>query len=70
MKNDKIPEGIYCYDLNGVCPHWGKDHTKPEQDNGFCTLLGVKDWDDEMGMLWDQLKICGINDNLEEDELH
>ena len=70
MKQNKIPEGIYCYDLNGVCPHWSQDISQPEQLNGFCSLLNRGDWDGTgFGELWDQCKECGINDDMEEDEL-
>ena len=63
----EIPHGIYCYGLKCRCPHWDIDLTKPDQDNGMCRLLGVNDWEDDgIGMLWDQLKICGINDEMEE----
>jgi hypothetical protein len=68
-EHPEIPNGIYCYEPGRVCPHWGIDPTKPEQDNGYCTLLGLKDWEDSLGLLWDQVKACGINDELEEDEM-
>lgn len=58
-----IPDGLYCYsrDEQGNqinCPHWGKNPDKPVQQDGFCTLLDVADWDDSdvFPLLWDQVK--------------
>lgn len=48
------------------CPHWGKDPTKPDQENGYCTLLGINDWDGGT-LLWDQVKECDFN--LEDPDL-
>jgi len=60
-----IPAGIYCYDQNGNCPYWDKAANRPEQDNGFCWLLGKGDWDDGVGELWDQCKCCGVNEGMD-----
>ena len=74
-----IPEGMYSYKNLGldqvsnrmkvaVCPYWGKDPTRPEQCNGFCTKLGINDWDDDrFTLLWDQVKECGENTGDPED---
>jgi len=43
-----------------ICPHWGKDRSRPDQESGYCTLTGHKDWIDG-GLLWDQVKECDIN---------
>lgn len=43
-----------------VCPYWGRDEAHPYGENGYCTLTGKKDWVDG-GLLWDQVKECGIN---------
>jgi hypothetical protein len=68
--NTKIPNGIYCYDENGVCPYWGIDPSKPEQDNGYCTYLNKNDWEDlGVGLLWDQVKLCTENNCIEDDEM-
>ena len=40
-----IPFGRYCYDKNGVCPHWSTKPDLPEHENGFCAYLGKSDWD-------------------------
>ena len=74
-----IPTGLYCYSHTGkpnqygfperkICPYWGKDLSKPKHGNGFCTFLGMNDWDENKGtsLLWDQVKECGINENLED----
>ena len=70
MKNNRIPEGIYCYDLKGICPHWYR-HPNPEkhpQSYGACSLLNINDWDGDDNMLWDHIKCCGINDSFHDDE--
>jgi len=65
-----IPKGSYCYTIKSVdyragviktkvCPFWGRDDIHDPQDNGFCTLTGLKDWEDGT-LLWDQCKECGI----------
>lgn len=70
-----IPPGIYCYsrDATGAlvnCPFWGRDKSKPEQESGYCLYLDTRDWDEGVGvpLLWDSIKECGINRNLEEYE--
>jgi len=69
-----IPYGMYCYDLiEGTnkwgfpntknCPFWDRNPTKEEQNWGYCHYLKQGDWmDNSWGLLWDQCKICGIND--------
>ena len=44
-----------------VCPHWGCDPEHPPHENGFCRLLNINDWTTPGGLLWDQVKECGIN---------
>lgn len=68
-----IPVGMYCYSYTGekaengfpcikMCPYWGKDDTKRPLENGFCTFLGLRDWDEGSGtLLWDAVKECNIN---------
>lgn len=53
-----------------MCPYWATDPSKPEQENGYCAFLKMADWEDNGGIthLWDQVKECGINDDLEDDE--
>jgi hypothetical protein len=62
-----IPKGIYCYDEDGICPHWTLNPFHPEQMNGFCSYLMKGDWQENGTMLlWDQCKECGVNDGEEE----
>jgi len=65
----EIPTGIYCYDGRGKCPYWGLDAQKPKHANGTCGFLHVADDAEEDYLLWDQVKLCGINDELEDDEM-
>lgn len=69
FEESKIPQGIYCYDENGRCPYWGRDPSRDRQESGFCTFLGINDWDDVPGipLLWDEIKSCGINEDREND---
>lgn len=60
---DSIPQGIYCYDENGTCPYWKLVDGKPQYENGYCSYLKEGDWEsDGIGLLWDQVKECGIKD--------
>lgn len=74
MKDKKlIPLGIYCYAITGrnpktgriqrkICPFWSMRKDKPEQVNGYCSYLEEGDWEfPGGGLLWDQVKECGIN---------
>lgn len=61
MNQNKIPHGYYCYDEKGVCPYWSKRADLPEQENGFCSYLNKSDVQLLGGLLWDQVKECGIN---------
>lgn len=66
----RIPDGIYCYDEHGVCPYWSKDASQREQENGYCGFLQRGDWEDPgISMLWDQVKECGLNMDLDEEDL-
>lgn len=60
---------FYCRPLKyKVCPYWELREDKPEQDNGYCRYLGIGDWEDDgFGLLWDQVKACGINEDDEEE---
>jgi len=58
-----IPKGCYCYDEEN-CPYWDRSSKHNEQDNGYCWYLEEGDWQERSaGLLWDQCKICGINDD-------
>jgi hypothetical protein len=50
------------------CPYWSKRRDKPYQENGYCSYLESGDWDEPsaISLLWDQVKECGINDDIEE----
>ena len=85
MNHPEIPKGYYCYTsittdqqpsntLLGrrctPCPYWGMDSSKERQNNGFCTFLNTRDWDDTSGgLLWDQVKDCGINVDDDDEEV-
>jgi len=55
-----VPRGMYCYDGRGNCPYWDKAENAQNQVNGFCWLMGKGDWDEDMDLLWDQCKGCGL----------
>ena len=63
-----IPNGMYCYawddnDKFIVCPYHSLDQNHDRQSNGQCKFLGINDWDDDgLGLLWDMVKACDIND--------
>lgn len=58
-----IPKGCYCYSEKGVCPFWDSNPKKEHQENGYCHYLREGDWMNErFGLLWDQVKECGINE--------
>ena len=68
-----IPPGPYCYGRNDqgdrvLCPYWSSVPTAPEQEDGYCALLGRGDWEVKgLSLLWDQVKECGINLDNEND---
>lgn len=77
---DVIPTGMYCYTRrpslgaeNGVypivtCPYWARDPDRDAQDNGYCAHIKSGDWDvDGLSLLWDQVKECGVRDDLPEE---
>ena len=53
---DLVPVGMYCYHhSNGKfirCPYWSQ-----KRGDAWCELLQETDW-----LLWDQCKLCGVND--------
>ena len=66
---DAIPEKtVYCYtrDKNNkciLCPFWEHIKDKEEQEDGYCHYLNRGDWElPGLGLLWDQVKECNIND--------
>jgi len=78
-RNTQIPKGIYCYDENGLCPHWELRPDQPEQMNGYCHYLKRGDWEvpipedfpdgfpeSILSLLWDQCKECGENMDMDD----
>lgn len=81
MKNiDKIPEGFYCYswietpstknNFRGkvkMCPYY--EHIPLDEETGestaYCHFMEIED----IILLGDQCKVCGINEAWEEDDL-
>jgi len=75
LKNAKasIPNGPYCYEFVktkfkffkqaiSLCPFWDCDKSQEKMQNGYCHYLKQGDWDNQgFGLLWDQCKECGIN---------
>lgn len=65
-----IPPGIYCYGKDGNCPYWDKIPGKGEQQDGWCWFLEQGDWQDEgTSLLWDQCKSCGVNEEIDIEDL-
>jgi len=76
-KLEQIPKGHYCYNKDGVCPHWENHPEYGEQNSGYCSLLEIGDWMfvpenqwigkdgiiRHMGLLWDKVKICEKNED-------
>lgn len=70
-----IPYGDYCYQIVGEegegenhrlicknCPFLKKSRWHRDQNNGYCRLLKQGDWQTGIGLLWDGIKSCGINE--------
>lgn len=59
----------YCYSSDGKsCPYLkvSKDHD--DQENGYCTLLNLKDWVDDT-LLWDAVNSCSWDREIAEKEV-
>jgi hypothetical protein len=56
---------VYCYEGRSYrCPFWRKAYDLPDQNNGYCAHLRWGDWQGSgTGLLWDQVKECGINED-------
>jgi hypothetical protein len=61
----------YCYKTIGsgegkpkfvYCPYWDKIQQFPHQGNGYCHFM-MKGDDSMGGLLWDQIKECGVSDD-------
>ena len=62
-----IPSGVYCYDENGTCPFFELRKVVvdgEEGETGYCAYIDLED----PIALWDQIKMCGINDDNDDDE--
>lgn len=68
-----IPVGQYCYTFIGAiskaggyriksCPYWSINSNYGDQNNGYCSYLEVGDWEEGGFLLWDQVKLCDINE--------
>lgn len=80
-----IPKGCYCYTpvalvedpatgaprlLTRRCPFWAINSAQPSQMNGYCGYLGSGDWEDEgTFLLWDQVKECGVNEDIDDEDM-
>ena len=80
-----IPEGPYCYTglsydkgilHTRVCPYFDHIENGGSQSDGYCHFLedGDSNLDgsdnlDGCGLLWDQVKSCSINDDIDEKDL-
>lgn len=46
MPEKYIPDGMYCYGSDGLCPFWDcKPGKYPKQEDGYCHFLGKSDWE-------------------------
>lgn len=79
---EHVPPGPYCYGVasgwktkpdgtpyfeTSPCPYWGLDATRDRHESGYCALLKEGDWQVGWGILWDQVKHCGIRRDDEDD---
>ncbi|MDQ2712806.1 MAG: hypothetical protein M3Y24_11370 [Acidobacteriota bacterium] len=67
LEHPDIPPGPYCYTTVGrtecgvgieieSCPYWGMDCTRDHQNNGFCKLTGMNDWEDG-SYIWESSEV-------------
>lgn len=72
----KDENGNLVADPNGAiltdrCPYWSINEKRGRQENGYCSYGEVGDWQENRagywGMIWDQLKACGVNLDEEND---
>lgn len=60
-----IPLGPYCYSDRKTCPYW----EYIERYKAKCNYLRIEDNKNDVDLLWDQIKLCGVNnpdDEIEE----
>lgn len=66
---EAIPQGMYCYDSEGLCPYWSINADKQCQENGYCHFLQKGDGSfDGISYLWDQVKECNVFQEINEYE--
>lgn len=72
-KPEFIPQNTcYCYGTGrrDPCPYWTLSPFDTSQSNGVCMFMNSFDSDDQ-GLLWDQVKECGISDyDLADDSIY
>lgn len=57
---DKIPEGMYCYGEDGMCPYYETMESEVTGETiAFCHFLNESEMD--YFLLGDHIKECGIN---------
>lgn len=61
-KLNGVPNGNYCSIILenselGVCPYWNKNNNKV-----CCSYVGLTVKHQENKLLWNQVKICGVNE--------
>src|SRR5574343_655414 len=54
--------------LDDLCPFWYRLPEMPKQAHGYCAYLLCGDWEEPMGLLWDQCKECQVNDDDDDEE--
>ena len=54
--------------LDDLCPFWYRLEEMPSQAYGYCAYLLMGDWEEPMGLLWDQCKECHINEENDEED--
>lgn len=72
MDMNLIPHGEYCYTIEKIlsdgtaviipCPFWSRRQDKEFDQSGYCSYMKMGDWEnDELTLLFDQIKECGVN---------
>ena len=74
-----IPKGLYCYHrlvhygegrtLVDMCPYWCRRWSDDEQESAYCQYLGRGDDVEGVSLLWDCVKECGVNDDLDDSDI-
>jgi hypothetical protein len=69
-----IPKGDYCYsyDESGKykrCPYWSANRSPYAGITGACGFISENDQTLGCGLLHDQCKECGVNNEISEDDI-